>query len=240
MPQVRPAELGVFDFPGKLNLDAPPYPLPYDWGNAYYSFVYGPAKHIVVSAYSAMEPDSAQYKWLVEELESVDRKVTPWVLVSIHTPLYNTFHNHKHDPQIFAAQEHLEPLLVQYHVNVVFTGHIHAYQRTVNVAMGKPDRKGPMHVTVGAGGRQCNAAYENETAEEWIVHRDASFFGYGLFSIFNTTHAEWRWIPLSASGKHKICLLSDYHFASLLLTFCSRTWLSQRKIPTILCSTMMI
>jgi hypothetical protein len=116
-------------------------------------------------------------------------------------------------------------------VNNVFTGRIHAYQRTVNVAMGKPDRKGPMHITVGAGGRHCNAAYENETAEEWIVHRDASFFG---FSIFNTTHAEWRWIPLSAFGKHKICLLSDYPFPSLLLTFRSRTWLSQRKIPTIL------
>jgi hypothetical protein len=201
MPQVRPAELGVFDFPGKLNLDAPPYPLPYDWGNAYYSFVYGPAKHIVVSAYSAMEPDSAQYTWLKRELESVDRTVTPWLLVSIHTPLYSTYAVHKHDPQIFAAQEHMEPIFVKHHVNVVFTGHIHAYQRTANVAMGKPDHKGPMHVTVGAGGRQCDAPFENEVAEEWIVKRDASFYGYGRFSILNQTHAEWRWIPVSAAGK---------------------------------------
>eukprot|EP00980_Cylindrotheca_fusiformis_P030571 scaffold25049_cov127-Cylindrotheca_fusiformis.AAC.3 len=206
MPQVRPAQLSSFEFPGYLNMDTPPYPLPYDWGNAYYSFNYGPAKHIIVSAYSSMEPDSAQYEWLVKELKSVDRKITPWVLLSIHTPLYNTFHKHKHDAQILAAQQHLEPLIVQHHVNVVFTGHIHAYQRTKNVAMGKPDRKGPMHVTVGAGGRQCNAEYENESQEEWIEHRDSSFFGYGRFSIFNSTHAKWRWIPLSPSGKAKYCV----------------------------------
>jgi hypothetical protein len=201
MPQVRPAERDVFDFPGLLNMDSPSYPLPYDWGNAYYSFDYGPAKHIIVSAYSAMEPESAQYQWLVKELGSVDRAVTPWVLLTIHTPLYNTFNKHKHDPQIIAAKEHLEPLLVKYHVNVVFSGHIHAYQRTGNVALGKLHHKGPMHITIGAGGRQCDAAYNNETPEEWIEKRDASYFGYGRLSIFNCTHAEWRWIPLSISGK---------------------------------------
>lgn len=201
MPSVRPAELGVCECPGLLNMDRPPYPLPYDWGNAYYSFDYGPAKHIVVSAYSAMGPASAQYMWLVQKLSSIDREVTPWVLLTIHTPLYNTFDRHLHDPQIAAAKEHLEYLMVEHHVNLVFTGHIHAYQRTANVAMGKLDRKGPMHITIGAGGRQCDAAFNHETPEEWIEKRDASYFGYGRISIFNKTHAEWRWIPLSISGK---------------------------------------
>jgi hypothetical protein len=201
MPQVRPPQLDKYDFPGLLNMDAPPYPLPYEWGNAYYSFLYGPAKHIVLSAYSNMDPGSLQYDWLVQELLSVDRTVTPWVLVSIHTPLYNTFHKHKHDPQIFAAKEHIEPLLVKYNVNVVFTGHIHAYQRTKNVAMDRLDPKGPIHLTIGAGGRQCNVEYDNEMPEEWIVKRDSSYFGYGRFTIFNKTHAEWKWIPLSRSGK---------------------------------------
>jgi hypothetical protein len=52
MPQVHPPELGVYNRPlGYLNMDAARYPLPYEWGNAYYSFVYGPAIHIVLSAY---------------------------------------------------------------------------------------------------------------------------------------------------------------------------------------------
>ena len=50
MPHVHPPELGVYDGPpGFLNMDVPPYPLPYEWGNAYYVFDYGPAKHIVHS-----------------------------------------------------------------------------------------------------------------------------------------------------------------------------------------------
>ncbi|KAL3945683.1 MAG: hypothetical protein SGBAC_000251 [Bacillariaceae sp.] len=200
MPQVQPEQREVFDFPGELNMDAPSYPLPYDWGNAYYSFDYGLAKHIVLSAYSSMEPDSAQYKWVKKELKTVDRSVTPWVLVTIHTPLYNTFVEHHYDPQIVAAKEHIEPLLVKYHVNFVLTGHIHAYLRTGKVAMGERSDKGPVHITIGAGGRQCMAGFQNEDPEDWVEARDASFFGYGRIDIRNSTHAEWRWIPLSASG----------------------------------------
>jgi len=203
MPQVKPAVLGLYDGPpGLLNMDAPPYPLPYEWGNAYYSFDYGPAKHIIVSAYSSMEPDSEQYQWLVDTMEAVDRSTTPWVLVTIHVPIYNTFALHKHDLQIFAAQEHLEPLLVKYNVNLVFTGHIHAYQRTSNVALGNVTATGPIHITIGAGGRKCDAPFKTEEPEEWVVKRDASYYGYGRLDIFNHTHAQWKWIPLSPSDLH--------------------------------------
>ena len=219
MPQVRPAELGTYDGPmGPLNMDAPPYPLPYEWGNAYYSFVYGPSKHIIVCAYSSMEPGSTQYKWIEQELQSVDREVTPWILLYLHVPIYNTFALHPHDLQIFAARQHLEPLMVKYNVNIVFTGHIHAYQRTNNVAMEKIDPKGPIHITVGAGGRQCDAPFKNETAEPWIVHRDASYYGYGAFAIFNQTHAAWKWIPLSPSGKFH--MPSEFFRLCKCLTFC--------------------
>lgn len=200
MPQVYPPEIGTFDGPaGLLNMDAPPYPLPYEWGNAYYFFDYGPAKHIVLSAYSNMNPGSKQYIWLISELLKVDRNITPWVLVTIHVPIYNTFGLHLHDLQIKAAKEHLEPLFVQYHVNVVFTGHIHAYLRTANVAMDEVTETGPLHITIGAGGRNCDAPFKSEEPEPWVVQRDASIYGYGKFQIFNATHAEWRWIHLSAS-----------------------------------------
>jgi hypothetical protein len=218
MPQVRPAELGVYDGPpGHLSMESPPYPLPYEWGNAYYSFVYGPALHIVISAYSSMEPDSTQYLWLFHELEEVDRDVTPWVLVTIHVPLYNTFSLHQHDHQIKAAREHLEPLFVKYHVNLIFTGHIHAYQRTANVANDTLTEDGPIHITIGAGGRQCDAPYKSDEAELWVVKRDASFYGYGKFTIFNQTHAEWKWIPLSPSDKHDYNVVrgEDVHLPQL-------------------------
>jgi hypothetical protein len=236
MPQVRPAQLGLYDGPdGALNMDAPPYPLPYEWGNAYYSFDYGPAKHIVISAYSSMEPDSPQYNWFVEELESVDRTITPWVLVTIHVPIYNTFALHPHDLQIFAARDNLEPLFVKHHVNLIFTGHIHAYQRTANVAMEELVPSAPIHITIGAGGRQCDAPFKSEEPEEWVVTRDASYFGYGRFTIFNQTHAEWRWIPLSSSGTFEarafyfVLFVCCFTFSHMPLLVHRRTRLQHRE-----------
>jgi len=88
MPRVHPPELGVYEGPpGPLNMDRPPYPLPYNFGNAYYSFTLGPARIIMVSSYSSMEPNSTQYNWIDSELQSVDRSVTPWVIAVLHTPM---------------------------------------------------------------------------------------------------------------------------------------------------------
>ena len=195
MPRVRPPQLGEYDGPlGSLNMDRPPYPLPYEWGNAYYAYTYGPARILMINAYSSMERNSTQYNWIVSELEQIDRSITPWVLAVLHTPLYNTFSLHQHDYQSLAAKEHLEPLFVQHRVNVVFSGHIHAYLRTTTVAHGIVDPTGPMHVTIGAGGRKCEAPFLNETPEDWVQVRDATVFGYGVFRIRNRTHAEWDWI----------------------------------------------
>jgi len=205
MPRLKPPELGVYDEDckeGKMNMEAAPYPLPYEWGNSYYAFTYGPARHVIVNAYADMSPGTSQYEWLQAELASIDRQKTPWVLLTMHPPIYNTFDSHHKDPQIFAAREHLEPLFVQYNVNLVLTGHIHAYQRTDYVAFGNVTDTGPMHITIGAGGRKCDAPFMNKEPEEWIKARDASMYGYGRISILNETHAEWRWIPIAPSELH--------------------------------------
>ena len=36
--------------------------------------------------------DSAQYKWLKQELAEIDRTVTPWVTVNFHNP-WEAFRN---------------------------------------------------------------------------------------------------------------------------------------------------
>lgn len=195
MPRIQPAQLGIYEGPtGPLNMDQPPYPLPYEYGNAYYSFVYGAAHIFMLSSYSSMEPDSKQYVWLKEGLEAVDRETTPWLIIVLHTPLYSTFSLHRKDPQIAAAIEHLEPLFVQYNTNLVFTGHIHAYLRTKPVRFRRLHPKGPRHITVGAGGRQCQAPFLNATAEDFVEVRDATKYGYGMLHIFNKTTAVWDWI----------------------------------------------
>lgn len=196
MPRVHPPKLGLYDGPpGFLNMDIPPYPLPYEWGNAYYAYSYGPARFIMISSYSSVEPGSTQYNWIVHELSSVDRSVTPWVVVVLHTPLYNTFALHRRDAQIEACKNNLEPLFVEHKVNMVFSGHIHAYLRTNNVVTGGVlDPTGPIHITVGAGGRKCEAPFYSEEPEPWVAVRDATIYGYGMFRIMNQTHAQWDWV----------------------------------------------
>jgi acid phosphatase type 7 len=202
MPIVKPAQLGKYEGPddGLFNMDNPPYPLPYEYGNAYYAFSYGITHNIFLNAYSSMDPGSTQYQWLVQELQSVDRNVTPWLLVTMHVPVYNSFDVHHHDAQIIAAKEHFEPLFVKYKVNLVVAGHIHAYQRTKNVAMDQLDPAGPVHVVVGAGGRQCKAAFRTSEPAEWAAVRDSTRYGYGTLEIYNATHAQWEWTITGHSG----------------------------------------
>ena len=198
MPQVEPAQLGVYDGPlGKLNMDQPPYPLPYEYGNSYYSWKYGGVHFIMVNAYASMEQGSKQQRFIKKELQSVKRDITPWVIVVIHTPIYNTFGLHRADPQIVAAKENLEPLFVQYKVNLIFAGHIHAYSRTYAVAMDQLNDTGPIHITVGAGGRKCEAPFAERIPEKWIAIRDATMYGFGMLRIHNATTAEWDWIQTS-------------------------------------------
>lgn len=195
MPRSQPPQLDELPHDGQgkhVHMSTIPYPLPYEYGNAYYDFVYGMAHVFVVSAYSNMDPGSLQYTWLVESLASVDRERTPWLIVMLHTPVYNTFSIHQHDVQVLAAQLHLEPLFVENNVNLVVSGHVHAYMRSQPVRYGKVDKEGPVYVIVGSSG-DVNAPFDQVQQEDWVSFRDEAAYGYGLLHLHNHTTAVWEW-----------------------------------------------
>jgi len=203
MPRIQEAQLGTYNGEeSELNMDSPPYPLDYEYGNAYYAFQFGKTHQIYLNSYSSLDPGSKQYEWLLTELESVNRRVTPWLLLTYHVPIYNTFEVHQKDLQMFKMREHIEPLMVKYKVNIVFNGHIHAYQRTKPVAMGNVTSTGPIHIVMGAGGRNADAAFLQDQPEDWIVMRDGTIYGYGLLEIINKTHARWDWVHTGQKGDH--------------------------------------
>lgn len=70
-----------------------------------------------------------QYIWLKEELARVDRKKTPWLIVLVHKPLYSS--NVAHYMEGEAMRSVFETWFVQYKVDVIFAGHVHAYERSV-------------------------------------------------------------------------------------------------------------
>ena len=84
-------------------------------------------------------------------------------------------------------------LLFQHAVHI---GHDHAYMRTHPVAFGRVDPRGPVYLTLGAGGnREGHAsAYQQHPAEPWVARRTLQDFGYGHLHVRNTTHARFQWI----------------------------------------------
>lgn len=67
--------------------------------------------------------------WLKEELKTVNREETPWLIVLMHTPIYNS--NEWHFMEGESMRVVFEKWFVRYKVDIVFAGHVHAYERSV-------------------------------------------------------------------------------------------------------------
>jgi acid phosphatase type 7 len=208
MPQLRPARTSVdtqmethfFDY------DIP-YPLDHEYGNAYYSFTFGPSHNIALCSYSSMDPGSRQYFWLEKELKSMNRTITPWVTVTMHSPMYNTFSTHQDDPQNEPTKKYLEPLFLKYKVNLVFSGHVHGYQRTFPTAYDRRDAQGPVYIIGGNGG--CDLSPTFLKKQPWLASRDATHYGYATLSFLNQTHAHWKRVSVTLDEGVNNTLVGD-------------------------------
>ncbi|KAL1189701.1 Purple acid phosphatase 18 [Cardamine amara subsp. amara] len=159
--------------------------------NLYYSFEVAGVHAIMLGSYTDYERYSDQYNWLKADLSKVDRERTPWLIVLFHVPWYNSNDAHQHEGDGMMAE--MEPLLYASGVDLMFTGHVHAYERTKRVNNGKSDPCGPVHITIGDGGnREGLARNYKDPAPEWSVFREASF-GHGELQMVNSTHALWTW-----------------------------------------------
>lgn len=63
----------------------------------------------------------------------MDREKTPWLLVLFHVPWYNS--NEAHQGEGDDMKEAMEPLLRAAGVDLVLSGHVHAYERTVRLSL---------------------------------------------------------------------------------------------------------
>ncbi|XP_068638806.1 purple acid phosphatase 18-like [Aristolochia californica] len=159
--------------------------------NLYYSFEVAGVHVIMLGSYADYGKYSNQYNWLKADLSKVDREKTPWLLALFHVPWYNSNHAHQGEGDDMMAV--MEPLLYAAGVDIVFTGHVHAYERSTRVYNGKRDPCGPVHITIGDGGNREGLAQRFKNPKpEWSVFREASF-GHGEFKIVNSSHAYWSW-----------------------------------------------
>jgi hypothetical protein len=140
----------------------------------------------------AFSKDSTQYKWLAADLAAVDRTLTPWVAVFLHAPWYNSNHAHHDDTEETEYLALMEPLLHQYGVDLLFAGHVHAYERSLPVLNNVPTPGAMTEINIGDGGNREGPASSYYDQPAWSAFREASF-GHGQLEIINSTHAHWAW-----------------------------------------------
>ncbi|KAL1201281.1 putative purple acid phosphatase 20 [Cardamine amara subsp. amara] len=159
--------------------------------NLYYSFNVFGVHIIMLGSYTDFEPGSDQYQWLENDLKKVDRKTTPWLMAVVHAPWYNTNEAHQGEKESVDMKKSMETLLYKARVDVVFAGHVHAYERFNRVYQDKLDKCGPVYINIGDGGNLEGLAtrYENPSPEISLF-REANF-GHGQLVVENATHAHW-------------------------------------------------
>ncbi|GBG30876.1 Purple acid phosphatase [Hondaea fermentalgiana] len=172
----------------------------------------GPMTLVSLCSYCNTGTDSPQYRWLEETLPTIDRALTPWLVVIFHAPMYCSDVSHQQEAEEMRVS--MEPLFVEYGVDVVFSGHVHAYERTAPVNNYTVTECAPVHITIGDGGNREETANEFYQQPEWSLERDASF-GFGTFDILDANLANWTWLRNPAGyfefpGQTPFPVMPDY------------------------------
>ena len=118
----------------------------------YYSFDWGNAHFVALNCELYHEDSSGnpeeQKAWLERDLRETHQ---PWKIVYFHRPIYSSS-KHGSDERI---REDLEPVLIRQGVDLVFSGHDHAYERTRPIS-------GVTYVLSGGGGKGLYPAGRSE------------------------------------------------------------------------------
>uniref|UniRef100_A0A7S2DQR4 Acid phosphatase n=1 Tax=Haptolina brevifila TaxID=156173 RepID=A0A7S2DQR4_9EUKA len=164
----------------------------------FYSFELAGVHILMLGSYVMDEvPDvdamAAQLKWLKADLATVDRSRTPWLVGVLHAPWYNSNFVHQHEKEEYELLKAMEQMLYDARLDVMFAGHVHAYERSHRVFQSKTDKCAPVYVNIGDGGnREGLARHWQLVQPSWSAYREAAF-GHGILSIQNHTHVKWTW-----------------------------------------------
>jgi hypothetical protein len=144
------------------------FPYPFVAGR-YWSFDYGPAHFAIIDQFTSYGPGSAQLTWLQNDLASTNK---PWKFICLHEPGWSAGGGHENNTSV---QNYIQPLCVQYGVQILFAGHNHYYARAVvnNI----------QHITTGGGGAPL---YQPNLNYPYIV-AGASAYHFCKIEINNET-----------------------------------------------------
>lgn len=142
-----------------------------------------------------------QIEFLEADLASVDRTVTPWLVVGGHRPWYSTGGGSICTP----CQTAFEPLFYKYGVDLAIFGHVHNSQRfqPVNNSIADPNGlnnpKAPMYIIAGgAGNIEGLASVGNNVSFNAFAYSDD--FAYATVNFLDTKHLRVDFIRSSTGA----------------------------------------
>jgi len=127
--------------------------------------------------------DAGQLTWLEKSLR--ESRAT-WKVAAMHHPIYSSGKKHGSETKLRAV---LEPLFTRHHVQVVFAGHDHVYERT------KPQH-GIQYFITGAGGKMRRGDIDMRSPL-----RAASFDQDNSFMLIELDENEMNFKSLSETGE---------------------------------------
>ena len=158
--------------------------------NMYYSYNLAGIHIVMLGSYVDYSESSDQFAWLSRDLATVDRGRTPWVVVGMHAPWYNSNYNHQGDGEEMRVA--MERVLYEHGVDVVLAGHVHAYERSYGVFDNEVDPCGPLYINVGDGGNREGLDFDYYKQPTWSAVRDPSY-GHAVLDFMNSTHTMFHW-----------------------------------------------
>ena len=184
--------------------------MPGNTNGSYYSvnvglmhLVFLSSEVMALAPYGGVTVESQQ-TWLINDLKSVDRSVTPWIVAIFHRPFYRSNANSWCGPNAWQQNPvrlAFEPAFLQFGVDVVLGAHEHSVEYTWPVKEGAAtafdytNPTAPVHVVAGVAG--CNET-DGEclnpmgpSAGNWSRVRlagDPVQYGYSRFWANNSTY----------------------------------------------------
>ena len=167
------AALGNHDDPDNRNY--PPFNMD---GRRYYSVVRGAARFFF---FDTNFMDGEQIRWIDDALKTATED---WKIAVFHHPIYSDGDRHGANVELRVV---LEPMLIKYGVDVVFSGHEHIYERI-------RQQKGVSYFIVGSSGQLRKGGVTPSAITA------ASFADDRVFLVATLTGAEMTFQAISRSG----------------------------------------
>ncbi|KAL4807888.1 Metallo-dependent phosphatase-like protein [Aspergillus unguis] len=153
----------------------------------------GGSAHLNSGPFGASEQ---QLQFLEADLASVDRAVTPWVVVAGHRPWYTS------GTACTVCQDAFEDIMYKYGVDLGVFGHVHNAQRFApaynNVAdsNGLNDPKAPMYIVAGGAGN-IEGLSSIDTKPDLMEFGNDEDYTFSTISFLNRTHLQVEFLASS-------------------------------------------